>query len=311
MLDRESSFADRDVIETLQKRFVPLALDVWYEERREDAAGELFRTVVYQREGLEPGRTTQGFYAFAPDGTLLEGWNHRGVDRLKANLKKALDGYEPPKAAALTGAADARFDRTLPDGARIVDVHARITKGDWPEPKDGYERVMQAATSSDHLWIVREEIDALAAGTFPPSLATRIARFHCIDNTRGEPPLWESAEVQRAGIEIEPNPKRANAALLSVIDGTISLRSADGERGYDARVGGSVEIKNGALTKFDLAIRGDFFGSGEYTRNAPPGKFTLAIVLTLAEAAETNEAAKVPPQGARWLDDYLGKVKRR
>ncbi|MSR46214.1 MAG: hypothetical protein EXS13_03970 [Planctomycetes bacterium] len=320
MLDRESSFADAQVIETLQKRFVPLALDVWYEERREDAAGELFRKVVYQREGLEPGRTTQGFYAFAPDGKLLQGWNHRGVDRLKEHLKKALDDYEPPKAAALTGVADARFDRTLPDGARIVDVHARITKADWPEPKDGYERVMQAATSSDHLWIVREEIAALGAGTFPTSLATRIARFHCIDNTRGEPPLWEIAEVQRAEIKIEPDPKRAGTAgvaklaALSAVEGTISLRSADGERGYDARVGGSVEIKDGALTKFDLAIRGDFFGSGEYTRNAPPGKFTLAIVFTLADAVDTadgDQAARVPPQGARWLDDYLGKVNGR
>jgi len=321
VLDRESSFADAEVIATLKKRFVPVALDVWYEERREDAAGDYFRKVVHQREGLKPDQTTQGFYAFAPDGTLLQGWNHRGADRLKQNLAKALDGWKPKKAkdakqagdgesVATPGGTDARFDRPLPEGARVVAVRAHITKAKWPEIERGdplaeqWQEISRNATSLDHLWIDRDEIAALAAGTFPRTLAWRIARFHCIDNTRGEPPSWEPEQVKHC----EATLARDGAKGPSTVDGAFTLATPDGALTYDARLGGVVESRDGELTRFDLAIRGDFAGHGEFTQGAPPGTFTLAIVLSLADEGDHQE---VPPQGARWLDDYLGKVKGR
>ncbi len=324
MLDRESSFADQDVIELLQRRFVPVALDVWYEERRQDAAGEFFRKVVAQRAGLQPGQTTQGFYAFGPDGTLLEGWNHRGVDRLKERLKAALEEWKPSVAAALTGAVDGRFDRTLPAGAAVVDVRARITEAKWPKAEDDFQRTLQQATSLDHLWIVREEVAALASGTFPPALARRIARFHCIDNTRGEPPLWEPTEVQCCDVVLTPDPqfRRSSAgasgtaagATRQLVDGTVTLATADGKRRYSARIGGIIEFAGAELARFDLAVRGTFEGGGDYTRDPPAGEFTLAIVFRLAQRAKDGTlppAAQVPPQGARWLDDYLGRVSGR
>lgn len=310
------------MIELLQKRFVPVALDVWYEERREDAAGEYFRKVVHQREGLKPDQTTQGFYAFAPDGTLLQGWNHRGVDRLKQNLAKALDAWKPPKSAkdakgenvATPGATtDPRFERKLPEGARVLAVRARITEAKWPEIERGdplaeqWQEIVRHATSLDHLWLLREEAEALVAGTFPRTLAWRIARFHCIDNTRGEPPSWEPEQVKRSEATLaRDSAKGANGP--STVDGAFSLATPDGALTYDARMGGVVETRDGELTRLDLAIRGDFTGHGEFTQGAPPGKFTLAIVLSLADEGDHVD---VPPQGARWLDDYLGKVKGR
>ena len=308
------------MIELLKRRFIPVALDVWYEERRDDVAGEFFRKVVFQREGLEPGRTTQGFYAFATDGTLLEGWNHRGVDRLKERLQTALREWRPVAPAPLGGAVDRRFDRTLPEGAVVVEVRARITEANWPAARDEFERVAQQATSLDHLWILREEQDALASGTFPPALARRIARFHCIDNTRGEPPSWEPAELQLCEMALSPDRSAqrgsdgAGAAWHQQLDGTVTLATADAKRRYHARIGGAIEFGAGVITRFDLAIRGTFVGGGEYTRNPPPGEFTLAIGLRLAPRAADGglpPAAQVPPQGARWLDDYLGRVAGR
>ena len=72
MLDRASTFSDERVIELLKTRFVPVALDVWYEERRADPAGDLYRKIVFQREGTSPEKTTQGFYICASDGRLLQ-----------------------------------------------------------------------------------------------------------------------------------------------------------------------------------------------------------------------------------------------
>ncbi len=307
MLDRESSFADRDVVETLKTRFVPLALDVWYEERRQDPTGDFFRKVVHQRPGLQPGGTTQGFYAFAPDGALLAGWNHRGVPQMKERLTKALASYRPTTAEALIGSDDPQFVRTPPVGGLVLEVHSRIVKAAWPKPADDFERTMQESSGFDHLWITKEEVAALVTGRFPQSLATRIARFHCIDNTRGEPPTWEQGEVKVCRFTATPdgNADCAGSTASLELEGELSLRTSTGDRGFDASLRGVIERKADAIVRFDLAIRGEFFGEGEYTRGAPPGKFTLAIVFTLAD---DGEHSKVPPQGARWLDDYLGKV---
>ena len=92
MLDRESTFANDEINKLLKTRFVPVAIDVFYHERRKDAEGEFYRKVVHQRRGLRPGRTTQGFYIFTPYGSLIVGWNNRDpkkvLNQLRAALKK-------------------------------------------------------------------------------------------------------------------------------------------------------------------------------------------------------------------------------
>jgi hypothetical protein len=302
VLDRESSFADEKVIDLLRRSFVPVALDVWYEERRQDAGGDFYRKVVFQRDGMVADRTTQGFYIFSPDGALIRGWNNRDVGKLREALRRAADDYRPPKSGALDAKPDSNFARTPPPGGLVVDVHSRILKGEWPEASDDWQKIFRSATGRDHLWITKQEVDALARGDFPKSLATRIARYHCIDNTRGEPPMWERPEVSNLRMDCRP------AKSGFSIEGEVRLATAAGERGYDARATGVVEAKGDRVTRFDLVVRGDFFGEGTFTKGAPKGKFTLAIAFTLAEESPARaEIRKVPPQGARDLGDYLGR----
>lgn len=131
----------------------------------------------------------------------------------------------------------------------------------------------------------------LVAGSFPESLARRIARFHLIDNTRGEPPMWTKGEVRELKLRDQGN-------------GTVRLETDSGDRGYAATLAGEVQVKDGRIARFDLVARGAFWGEGRYTGGAPPGKFTLGIAFTLAGP---GEASKVPPQGARDVRDYLGR----
>lgn len=277
------------MIELLKMKFVPVAVDCWYLDRAKDAAGEFYKKVVSQRQPFEPGvRSTQGFYAFAADGTLLRGWNNRNVPRMREYLEGALKTFKPGATDALDAARDPRFQRALPEGAVVVDVYSKILEADWPPTDDEMIKPLRVATGRDHLWILKDEIEALAAGRFPERLAKRIARFHLIDNTRGEPPMWAPDEVKEL--------------TLGMKGGRVRLESGDGDRSFAAGVAGGVEFRDGKLAKFDLVARGKFAGEGRFTRNAPPGPFTLGVAFTLSKG---GEASKVAPQAARDLRGYL------
>ena len=287
------------MIELLSRRFVPVAVDEWYHIRRKDSEGEFYRKVVYQREGLSPreDRTTQGFYIFDPDGKLLRGWNNRDLPKLKRYLEEILKSYSAPSSEKLEGKADPRYSRSLEEGGVVVDVFSKITRANWPPAEDKWQELFRRSTGRDHLWILKDEVRALAAGELPPSLKQRLVRFHLLDNTRGEPPMWRSKEVREANLRLTPD--RAGGHRL---EGTVLLRTEDSKRSYEASVLGRIDVKDGKLVRFDVVCRGEFEGESTFTRGAPPGKFTLVIAFQLAQGGESD---KVPPQGARNLEEYL------
>lgn len=294
MLDRASSFQDRETVELLTQRYVPVALDVWYHERRKDPEGDLYRKIVTQRKNLRPGRTTQGFYIATPSGELLNGWNNRNPERLKKRLKLALAGYASDRASfAPQTSKDRRFERPIPKGAVVVDVRSRIEKADWGDEGSRWQRIHRKAIGRDHLWITDAEHKAILTGTWPKTLTRRIARYHLIDNTRGEPPMWAPGEVREASLTLD----------AGKLVGRIRLQTEDETRWYDAAVLGFVAVADGKLARLDIVVRGTFFGEGRWTSGAPKKPFTLAIAFGLADP--DLAASRVPPQGARSLRNYL------
>ena len=298
MLDRASTFADPGLIAILEKRVVPVAVDVWYEARRQDLAGDLYRKVVYQRDGMRPDRTTQGFYIFDPDGRLIDGWNNRDTAKVKAKLQAALATYEPPASRAddLEWKADGRFARSVPEGAVVVEVFSKVLQADYGEPSAGrWGAIHRAARGRDHLWILGPEIAELRQGQFPVSLARRIARFHLIDNTRGEPAMWRSSEVRELRLDAA-----ARKGDLEV-QGRARIEATDGTRGFNAALRGRVEFRDDRLERFDLVARGDYRGASRYTQvSVPRGPFRFAVAFRRAEGD-----VAIPPQGSRNLAGYL------
>ena len=288
------------MIELLRTKFVAAAVDCWYLDRAKDAAGEFYKKVVSQRQPFEPGvRSTQGFYAFAPDGTLLRGWNNRNVPRMREYLEQVLKDFKPAAAEELDATRDPRFQREIPEGAVVVDVYSKILEADWPPTDDEMIKPLRVSTGRDHLWILKDEIEALAAGRFPERLAKRIARYHLIDNTRGEPPMWEKREVEAC--DFAPQPAGEGRSRLT---GHVRLATESNDRGYDAALCGETEWKDGQLVRFDLVARGRYHGHGRFTPRAPEGEFTLAVAFRLSGG---GAPASVPPQGARDLREYLGR----
>ena len=210
-------------------------------------------------------------------------------------MREALDAFTPsPVSPIEAGEPDRRFVYEPPEGGLVVRVHSRILGG-YEETDDHWKKIFQNGTGRDNLWIRRDEHEALVRGEVAPSLAIRLARFHFVDNTRGEPPMWSPEEVRKWQFQIDENGK---------LVGSVHLETDAGDREFRADILGYVEVSGGMVTRFDLVAKGPFRGEGRYTRGAPAGEFPLAIAFTLADG--TDMADPIPPQGSRgWLDGYI------
>ena len=109
------------------------------------------------------------------------------------------------------------------------------------------------------------------------------------DNTRGEPGRWRNSEVKTLRLEFTPGTEGR-------ITGEVHLENAAGDRGYKADVLGFVTAADGQLTRFDLVVRGNYWGEGRYARNAPEGEFPFAAAFRLSEGTEPYD---IPPPGVR------------
>jgi len=294
VLDRASIFSNPDVVKLLQTKFVPVAIDQAYQRRQKDAEGRFYQKIANQGPRKVGGGTTQGHYVAAPDGTLLGFGNHRATERFMGLLRGALNRYRGDEVAAIDpGRPDSRWSPKPPAGGLIVRVHSKVLSGYEPTD-DPWRRMFQNGIGRDNLWIRTEEHRALIRGEIPQKLLARIAMFHLVDNTRGEPPMWEPQEIVSSDATLRDGR----------LSGTVHLRSRSGDREFKADIFGMVETKDGRISRLDLVARGQFRGEGQFTQRAPKGEFPLAIAFRLADG--TDVADSIPPQASRgWLDGYI------
>lgn len=278
----------------LRSKFVPVAIDQAYQRRQQDAEGDFYRKIANQGPRKSGDGTTQGRYVATADGTLIGFNNNRDNEKLLGLMGKALARPVTGTAAALEpGKKDARFSPVPPEGGLAVRVHSLVLGG-YPETEDPWRKIFQESMGRDNLWIRADEHEALRRGEFPDSLVIRLARFHLVDNTRGEPPMWEAGEIRERSVEF----------CDGRLSGRIHLATAAGDREFRAELLGFIESDDTRVNRFDLVAKGSFRGEGPFTANPPPGEFPLAISFRLADGGDPADA--IPPQGSRgWIDGYL------
>jgi len=278
----------------LHDKFVPVAIDQWYTRRQQDTSGEFYRQIAGQGPRSNFQQTTQGFYLADPAGGLLAYNNNRGPERIRALMEQALTRYQPPETTPLEREnTDPRFSPTLPDGAVVVRVSAKVLDG-YEATDDRWQQLFQQAVSRDNLWITAQEQQALLTGQFPQHLALRMARFHLVDNTRGEPPTWKPIEIQQLDFQVTDGQ----------ISGTVELVSEDGSRGFQAELSGQVSGRDQAIVELTMTCVGEYWGAGPFTRKPPEGKFPLAIAFQLADGNDVADS--IPPHASRgWIEGYL------
>jgi hypothetical protein len=293
VLDRASSLADLEVVQSISTRFVPVAVDQHIHRVLKDDEGKLFAAVLKQA-GRGLGGTSQGNYLFAPDGKLLAFANTADADHVKRLIATALKKFDPDSAG------DGGFGKKPklpqfepPAGGLVLDVTCKVLGGYEKSVKKPGQHAREAL-GRDHLWLRKDEADAIARGELPASVKMRLARFHLIDNTRGEPPTWRRDEVRKLDLTLKDGK----------LSGVVHLETKSGNRGYRARLFGVVEVNDGKVTRFDVVARGEYWGEGTFTRNAPDGRFPFAVAFTLAPG--TSAADRVLPGAARGnLRGYL------
>jgi hypothetical protein len=273
---------------------VPVAVDQHVHRRLKDAEGELFARVL-QQAGRGLDGYSQGVYLFTPQGDLLAFANTADAGHVRRLAETALKKFDPPAAPArIEGPKAVQVFPTPPAGGLVVDVTTKVLGGYDPAQNKLAERYL-GSVGRDHLWVRRDEAEALARGVLPDSLKSRIARFHLVDNTRGEPPMWRPDEVKELDVTLRGGQ----------LTGTVRMESRSADRGYRADLFGVLEVKDGQVVRLDLLARGEFWGEGTFTRGAPKGKFPLAVAFSLSDGKDA--ADQIPPQAARGggLKGYL------
>lgn len=281
-----SILSDPEIVATLKSKFVCVAVDQHDHRKRKDADGELFAKVL-QQAGRGLDGQSQGYYLVTPDGSLLAFSNAVSGSEMKRLIAGALKKFDP--AAEVTapqgGPKDPRFAYEPPAGGLVVTVTSKVLGG--YEEGSKVEEIYRNSLGLDHLWVRKDEAEALAKGELSDSLKARLVRFHLVDNTRGEPPFWRADEVKRADLALKDGR----------LTGSVHLETKAGDRGFKADVLGFVKSEEGKVARFDVVVKGEFWGEGTFTRNAPKGKFPFAVAFTLTPADDPGRS--VPPGGAR------------
>jgi hypothetical protein len=271
-----SVFSDPEIIAMLKDQFIPAAVDNHHIEKQKDAEGDFYRSVANR----------QGEYIFTAEGKMLGRTNTHSASHLKSLMLKALKDFQAPAAAAAAqGAPDARFHRAPPEGGLVVKVTTKVLGG-YEKSTNRNVEIFQESLGRDNLWIEADEVKALAGGAFPDSLKKRIASYHLVDNTRGEPPWWRRDEVRALEVELRDGQ----------VKGKVHLETEKGDRGFTGEILGFVSVTEGKVARFDLVAKGEAWGAGRYNGRQPPGKYPLAFAFTLSEAK--TAADRLLPQGA-------------
>ena len=295
VLDRASITGNPEIATLLATRFIPVAIDQHIHRRLNGTEGRLFAELV-RRSGQSLDDRMQGFYVFTSTGKLLAFRHTLNPMVVKKMLVSALERPEsdPSAFAWSEPLGDADFSLKAPPGVVVLDVVSKVLDG-YDKPADHLERILQSSHGRDHLWIRDDEVASLSENIVPDSLLSRMARFHLVDNTRGEPPRWRADQIQTA-----------NAMLRDGrLFGSARLETACQRRGYAASLFGLVNAEGGVLTQFDVVARGLAWGRGYHNPGVPRGKYPLAVRFALARGVWPFDA--IPPGAARTRPrEYLG-----
>jgi hypothetical protein len=320
---RALAFSDPAVIDLATRHFIPVAENCSYLQRQQDAKGEFFRLVAEQGHyagRTQPSATRQGIYACTAEGRFLASINTRQAEPMRGMMREALQRWrEEPADAGQPDSlapyqADPRTPHGYPEGGLVLKLYTRDLPRAVDTRPDDWRR---DAVNYDHAWFTREEAESLlppgarvgARFPVPAAIVRRLARFHLLDNVRGETPLWREDEVRSAEMTLEVAAASSEnvelhleGAVQNIARGAWAVHPfveplPDTERGFDCRLRGFLtwDRSQARIVRFDLLAMGMRWGGSEH--NIRRDDLEPAPMGVAFELAGSQPADRTPPQG--------------
>lgn len=274
----------------IAKRCIPVADEVYRLQTGEDAECRFFQAMIGQKR---PGGSRQGIYLATPGGRLLARLNSLSADRVLRALEEGLERWDALDDAARTSTvADAsfleadRWEADFPKDGLVLE----IVKRDLPRVGSRWNR--------DHAWFTKKEALSVKEGAMPKNLALRLARFHLVDNARGQCLPYAKDEIEKAEIVLRVL-ESANGVTRYEISG-VTRNRADAwtlgdnywkphrtwPRGIDLTLKGTAtwDAKAQRFTQFDVVAVGTRFGRTIHNGRGEKGraKSRIGMVIRLA-----------------------------
>lgn len=183
---------------------------MWRLQRGTDAECKTFQAMANAGHYRGSGSTRQGIYVCTPAGELLASVNTLNADRVLETLEKGLTAWrelpEERRGLASPVAAEPahRWEFSYPeDGLVLRSWNHDVPASEW-EPL-----VREGRWNKDHVWFTADEAMwflplALTAGDATVVGATvveRLARYHLVDNVRGQALPFTRDEVSGSRLD--------------------------------------------------------------------------------------------------------------
>jgi len=266
-----TAFNDAEIVSFLREKTVPVATHV-RDAKRQDADGEFFRKVTKSIPYWQSGACV-----FTPDGQVLGQCSATSRKEVLHLLTTALPKFQPPgKPYEIEPPGKVyetnRYVVKPPEGSLVVSTMMSHLSERGRGTHLWFDKLLPDTVAVDRLWILKDEQQALAQGTFPDSLKKRIARWHFVDNI--------TFDQNRAGtvksFEVVLDNGRITGSMH--LDGKTQKMKLN--------LLGFVESQDGAITRFELVARG--------MREAKDGtKYPVAYAFGIAD--KNHVAYEVPP----------------
>ena len=321
MTARQSVWTDPEVKE-LTAKFIPAADEVGRLQSGSDAECRLFQKIAEQGHyagRTQPSFTRQGTYATTADGTLLASWNKTDPRFVASKLREALENWDRLKAEGRTFSGKEpldiarlnRPDRFFPDGGLVLKVNTRDLPRDPPQ-----QGRWAGAWNQDFAWFSKDEAAEFLPGEIEPgrthevprALVERLARFHFLDNVRGQTPPFPAPAIEHATLASRVTAVKGDVVSLglegrtkAVQKGVWPVRVFDDmnqpsahERGLEMKLLGSARFdrKQGRFIGFEVVAVGTRWGGTQYNyrgNDLAPAPF--GAVLSLAGASRAERVA--------------------
>ena len=247
--------------------------------------------------GGRTGSTRQGIYVCSPSGKFLASVNSNNPDRVLDMMRDGLAAWEKLPADEQRLAVESaikprhRWEDSFPSDGLVVNVISR----DLPEKCDP-SAPCEVKWNQDYVWYSKEEArrwlgDDPQQGEvhqLPEELVARLARFHFVDNVKGETPRFSRDGVKGSQITTEVIERTGPSVKLKIYGLTRGVAAKgwwQSANGVVTRALGQAtfDLDRGAFVDFEMVALGRRWGQTRFNgRRRDPESGPLGYVFRLA-----------------------------